>query len=401
MSSPIDARAKAWFGSMPTLRSWAPRLASLKISVVCLLLLLILTAWGTIYQAEAGLYAAQTRFFFSWYFLVGGFLPLPGAQLVMWVLFFNLIASMVFRVTYSFANIGNILTHSGFLFLLAGSFVTFKFAQESYLPLAEKEVSNVSLDRRAWELAVWSDGEGGLERKVSAVQLGTGQVGEEIDFSEFGFKAILENYYRNCDPTADTTGMSGPAEMRKLGNLVTRRPAQDPEDNIAGARLRIKPAGGDAQELLLYGGQLEPLTVDVQGHLIQVTLRKQRHPLPVSIRLIDVKKEEYPGTGIARTYQSDVEVKAEGAMSFKTRINMNHPLHYKDFTFYQSSYDVDAQGHESSVFAVVENSGKLLPYISGAMIFCGMLFHFLVMLFRYGNHAGKSANVKSPGEVVK
>ena len=105
MKSSASGPNSRFSASLPSLRSLVPRLASVRISVVCLLLLLGLTAWGTVYQAEYGLYAAQTRFFYSWYFLVGGFLPLPGAQLVLWVLFFNLIASMLFRVTYSLSLI--------------------------------------------------------------------------------------------------------------------------------------------------------------------------------------------------------------------------------------------------------------------------------------------------------
>src|SRR3954471_3808651 len=91
-----------------TLKALAPRLASLRISVVCLALLLILTAWGTIYQAGNGLYAAQERFFHSWYFLIADWIPFPGSQLVISVLFLNLLASMIFRVKYSFGNLGNI-----------------------------------------------------------------------------------------------------------------------------------------------------------------------------------------------------------------------------------------------------------------------------------------------------
>ena len=371
----------------------------MRISVVCLLLLLILTAWGTVYQAQYGLYASQVRFFTSWYFLVGGFLPLPGAQLVLWVLFFNLAASMLFRVNYSFANIGNILTHGGFLFLLAGSFVTYKFSQESYLPLTEKEVSNVSLDRRDWELAVWSDGGFGNEKKVTALSISPKQVGEEIDFPEFGFKAMVQNYYRNCEASQDSGNGGFAANAEGINNLRTRRPSQDPEDDMAGANLRLKPLGGESQQMLIYGGQMTPNTFVSNGKTIQITLRKARHPLPITIKLIDVKKEEYPGTGIARVYQSDVEVKGEG-MNLKTRINMNHPLHYKDFTFYQASYSADAQGRESSVFAVVQNQGRLLPYISGTMIFGGMVIHFLVMLFAFGNrgaHANPKTEPKSRG----
>ena len=65
-----------------SIRALLTRVASLRVSVVCLVLLLILTAWGTVYQAEHGLYAAQIRFFYSWIFINWGFVPFPGAQLV-------------------------------------------------------------------------------------------------------------------------------------------------------------------------------------------------------------------------------------------------------------------------------------------------------------------------------
>lgn len=360
------------------LRGMLPRLASLRISVACLSLLLILTAWGTIYQSGHGLYAAQVRFFHSWYFLIGGYIPFPGAQLVIWILFVNLMASMIFRVKYTFANLGNIVTHSGLLFLLAGSFVTYRFSQESYLPLFEKEVSNVSLDRRNWELAVWTESEGRMARTISAAAIGPGQSGEEIDFSEFGFQALVQTYYRNCVPARGSDA---------AGGLTSLKPSQDPEENVAGVVLRIKKADGNSQEAALFGAQDNPVSVATGKGSVKISLRQQRHPLPMTVKLLDVRREDYPGTGIPRSYESDVEVQSDGVTS-KTRIYMNHPLHYKGFVFYQSSYG-NAQGRESSVLAVVENRGRLLPYISGCLIFGGMVLHFLLMLFGFGQRSGR------------
>jgi ResB-like family len=378
-SAPFPVKA------LKAIRLAIPKLASLKISVACLVLLLILTAWGTVYQASYGLHAAQVRFFYSWYFLVGGFIPLPGAQLVMWVLFFNLVASMLFRVRYSWDNAGNVLTHGGFLFLLAGSFVTYHYAQESYLPLAEKAISNVSLDRRQWELAVWEAKLSDFEKQVSAVSLGQAQVGGSLAFPEFGFEASVRNYYRNCEafPASQEDGHG--MEANAIGSLAPKRPALDPEENVPGATLIVRRPGEELREVVLFGGMSAPARIQWGDKKFHVALRRLRHPLPIAVKLIDVKKEEYPGTGIARAYQSDVVVRADGA-EFKSRISMNHPLHYKDFTFYQSSYSVDEQGRETSVLAVVENKGKLLPYISGTLIFIGMLVHFLLMLFRFGTH---------------
>ncbi len=112
---------------------------SLKLTVVCLIVLTVLTVWGTIYQTDNGLYAAKAKFFTSWIFLAWGFIPLPGGALTLSVLFLNLISSMIFRIGFRLKNIGNILTHLGILILLIGGFFTFLFSEESVLMLKEGE----------------------------------------------------------------------------------------------------------------------------------------------------------------------------------------------------------------------------------------------------------------------
>lgn len=249
-------------------------------------------------------------------------------------------------------------------------------------------MSNVSLDRRNWELAVWADPGEGKQKKISAFAVGSGLAGQEIDFSEFGLKAVLRAYYRNCEPGQEAApGAPGHGEAQAGGKLVPRRPSSDPEDNVAGAVLNLVTAAGVAKEVFLFGGLEEPASIETAGGKVMVALRKKRHPLPFTLKLLDVKKEEYPGTGIARTYQSDVEILGEG-MERKTRIFMNNPLRDKGYTFFQSSYFVDQRGKETSVFAVVENKGRLIPYIASAMIFGGMVIHFVLMLFGIGNRRG-------------
>ena len=56
---------------------------------------------------------------------------------------------------------------------------------------------------------------------------------------------------------------------------------------------------------------------------------------------------------------------------------MNHPLSLDSFTLYQSSYSVGSNGKEVSVFSVVLNTGKYLPYIACALTGLGMLLQFL------------------------
>ena len=55
---------------------------------------------------------------------------------------------------------------------------------------------------------------------------------------------------------------------------------------------------------------------------------------------------------------------------------MNQPLRYKGYSFYQSSY-IDANGTEFTVLAVVNNIGRLFPYISTIIIALGILAHLV------------------------
>jgi len=42
---------------------------------------------------------------------------------------------------------------------------------------------------------------------------------------------------------------------------------------------------------------------------------------------------------------------------------MNKPLRYKGYTFFQSAYERDQSGEEITILAVVENKGRIFPYL--------------------------------------
>ena len=145
-------------------------LIDLRITVVCLLLLFVLTFLGTIHQIDNGIYSAQKKYFESFFTLAGGFVPLPGAQLVLWVLFVNLVAATIYRFVYKAKRIGILIIHGGLFVLLFGMFFTQYFAQESFLSLLEGEGGNVTTDYFDWEVAVWDPA--GETRRVTAVDAG-------------------------------------------------------------------------------------------------------------------------------------------------------------------------------------------------------------------------------------
>ncbi|MEN8153362.1 MAG: cytochrome c biogenesis protein ResB [Acidobacteriota bacterium] len=350
---------------------------SLKLTAVCLLLLSILTVWGTIYQADNGLYAAKLKFFTSWFFLIFGFIPFPGAALVMTILFLNLVSSLLFRINFALKNIGNILTHLGIIILLLGGFFTFFFSQETVLTLKEGGSSSWSNSYNNWELSVWKDING--ERIFSDVDLRYISPGKEINLDQIGINVKIENYYENAlafrnnrNNKREIINASGIYSIEKKKNEL------EPAGNIPGLLFKESKTG---KNIVLYGGESNPTSLNSGGSVYNFFLRKRRSRLPLHLRLIDFRIEHYPGSSIVKSYESQVEIEHEG-LKREVLISMNRPLRYKDFTFFQSSYQIAQNGTEYSVLAVVKNSGRLLPYISSIIIFLGMLIHFIIMLFR-------------------
>jgi len=95
----------------------------LRVTVICLALLFLLTLLGTFHQVSHGLYDAQQRYFGAWITLVGGIVPLPGAQLVLWVLFVNLVAVTAVRFVYRWSRVGILIIHLGMFVMFFGMFL--------------------------------------------------------------------------------------------------------------------------------------------------------------------------------------------------------------------------------------------------------------------------------------
>ena len=358
--------------------------ASLKLTVICLLILIVLTVWGTIFQAEHGLYAAQLKFFHSWVFLLLGFIPFPGTVLTMAVLFINLCFALVFRIGFRWSNIGNILTHLGIIILLVGGFYTFNYSEESVLSLKEGESSRFTSSNYDWELAVWR--ETGGKRKTFAVDSNGFSRNENVSFEPLNITIKINDYFPNSDVSASQgspgvlSAGHGPINASGIQMLKELPRSAEPAQDQAGVIFDIvSPAM--SRPILLYGGDNRPTSVAVNGDTYSFSLRKKRFPLPVSIQLLDFKKEMYPGSEIPKSYESRVMVKTEN-LEREVQISMNKPLRYKDFTMFQSSYFIDRDGTEYSILAVVKNAGRLMPYISSLLIFLGIAVHFVIMLLR-------------------
>ena len=355
-------------------------LIDLRVTVVCLGLLFVLTFLGTLYQLENGIYAAQERYFSSWVVFVGGFLPLPGARLVMWVMFVNLVGASIFRFVYKKSRVGILVIHLGLYALFLGMFFTTYFATESSLVLQEGEGRNTSADYYAWELAVWE--EGSSSRTVVAADIRRTVAGEVIEFAPYDVRVQIEAFYRNSQAFVRT----GSEAVRyvnasNIGSLEPARVSPKPEENAPGALVRLLAADGQVIPVLLYGLDSSPVSVVAAGRRMALQLRQYQHPLPMVITLADFRAEFYPGTDTPRSFESDVVVTTDGGQ-YEANISMNKPLRQGAFTFYQAAYDVDATGAQYSRLAIVENRGRVVPYVGTAIVGLGLLLHFIQTLTR-------------------
>lgn len=358
--------------------------SSLKVNVVCLSLLYILTFWGTLAQVQYGLYQAQHQFFESFFFLAFGFLPFPGGQLVMWVLFINLVCVALTRFVYKWDHIGILVIHAGLLLFLISGYATLHGAKESFIHLKEGQATNLSTAYYNWEIAVW-------EKQPQADLLQTKREVTSIDFNQLSaekilpikqldFNLIIKEKCRNCTASNERTNQE---IMNAIGitELKEAELNKDPQKNTPGIIFQVQSGSELSKDILLFSEDNQYLDLTINNKPYQMILRLKHYQLPFTLKLIDFKKEEHPGTETARSYQSLVEIQMGEAKREKL-ISMNEPLRYQDYTFYQSSFAVDQWGDESSVLAVVKNKGRWMPYISTFVTFLGLVIHFLYAAVR-------------------
>lgn len=357
-------------------------LASVKITVVCLFLLFVLTFWGTVAQVNHGLYSAQERFFASLFFLVFGVIPFPGAQLVLWVLFVNLACVTITRFVHYFKPryAGILIIHFGLLLYLIAAFVIFHVAVESNVHLKEGEGTNLSASYHQWELACWTDS--GDKRRVTAFDLDHVKTGSVLKFLNEGFEVGVKQFYPNAHAYSVSKEQRRPNVMNASGIalLEPQEIVKEREKNIAGGIFEIRGPGQQGSELLLYGGDPQPTPMIIGSRKHFFRLQHKKYQLPLTIELLDFRAQFHPGTETAKSYESTVRITHEGA-SREVVISMNNPLMYKDYTFFQASYAIDASGNEYSTFAVVKNFGRFLPYVASLLTFAGLALHFLMMAF--------------------
>lgn len=98
-----------------------------------------------------------------------------------------------------------------------------------------------------------------------------------------------------------------------------------------------------------------------------------------------------------KSYKSDVAVEKDGRTVAGKVIEVNHPMHYGGYHFYQSSYD--PEGRQYTVLSVTSDSGLWMVYAGMAMLTAGAFwFCWIGPIIRRVRDSGRASGGRAAGD---
>ncbi len=372
----------------PASRVW-DALTSLKLTIVCLSLLMVLVIACTLAQTTMGTLGAVNayiRSFLVWWDVPGTAwrVPVaPGGGLVGLVLTVNLIAAQARRLELSWRKAGLWIVHAGLILLFAGEFVTSLFQKDMQLSIEQGQTLNYVESPRDVELAL-VDVTDPAHDEVYAVPESLLARKQGIPIPGTPVELRVKAFYPNAELANRGPGDPPPLANMGVGAMVSVRP-MPPEASDEAVNRRaafVEPvAGGRSYGTWLVSNALgAPQSFLHEGHTYTLSMRPTRRYLPYAITLEKFSHDVYPGTDIPKNFSSLVHLSNPSRGEERdVLIYMNQPLRYDGKAFYQASF---GKGDTLSVLQVVENPGWLLPYVSCVLVGLGLIVHFALVLRR-------------------
>ncbi|MBM3883012.1 MAG: cytochrome c biogenesis protein ResB [Verrucomicrobia bacterium] len=362
--------------------------SSLRLTVVCLALALVVVFVGTLAQVEIGLYAAQMKYFRSLfvYWQVPGTpmrIPvMPGGYLVGGVLLINLICAHARRFGFRRDKLGLLLVHVGLILLLLGQLATDLLSVESAMRLTEGQSKSYSEDQRHSELAILETTAADANQVVTIPESVLARK-QELRLPQLPFTIKLHAYWPNSTsvPPAAVTGPSLATQGLGVRTQFRQAPLETRMDrrNVPTAYVELMTPTGS---LGTWAASLwfdPPQPVSYEGRTFELALRPVRYYRPVSLELMKFSHDKYMGTEIPKNFSSRVRLRQpETGENREVLIYMNNPLRYGGETFYQSGYD--ERDPRVTILQVVRNPSWLTPYFSCTLVGVGLGVQFLTHL---------------------
>lgn len=335
--------------------------------------LMVLLIAGTLAQRWLGLWPAMDMFFSS-FIIWAGPLPLPGAYTLLGILSLNITLKFLLKTEWTARKIGINLTHLGAIILLLGGLLTAMTAREYYMLIPEGQESPFIYDyhRRALNI---------FENNRQIARLPFGEI-KNWDLAALPFTMKINSACQNCEikkrqEQPDYDPDQPWQSMARFMVFNAKPPEKDPEADLSGLEFTI--AGTDADGIYVaFDAMPKPITFNIGETSYAMMFGKEQSILPFTVALTDFVKDEYGGTAMARSYHSDVIIK-DGGLEWPARIEMNKPLRYRGYTLFQSSFE-QGPDFEATILSVVENKGRLFPYIGSTILGLGLILHLIIAL---------------------
>ena len=400
--------------------------SSLRLTIICLAAAFMLVFAGTLAQVRLGLLFVQEQYFQSWFIYwynesfnlaLHGFLMryfqsgyaywslasvtfkipvFPGGHLIGAVLLVNLIASLFYRLRWTWRKLGIQLIHSGIIIMLAGGLATDLFSVSSYMRIREGETKNFSEDSEHRELAV-TDLTNPQTARVTAVPGDLLADGGPITHKSLPFKILVRQFYQNSElhmigqPGASAVPASTNGAGARIALQAKPRNTKMDERDVMSAVLEIVASNGGTSlgTWLVSDAMADPQDFELDGRQWSLELRATRYYKDYGLTLVDFTHETYPGTQIPKNFSSKIALDDDKNRDHRqVVIYMNHPFRYLGDTYYQSGFDRDNTG---TILQVVRNPGYQAPYIACVIVSLGLMFQFTLTLIGFARRAKPAA----------
>jgi hypothetical protein len=370
----------------PFLASLKAFFLSLRLTVILLTLSMILVFVATLDQVNLGIWAVQEKFFRSgvvyWTLpSLGLALPVfPGGYTLGGLLLINLVCAHLFRLTLSWRKLGLQMAHGGLILLLVGELLTGLWQRESFLRLDEGETKSYSEAYTAVELALVDV----TDPAEDAVVIFPEELLAKKPVAQhpaLPFRVAVRAYFPNASVERRRNAAPnsvGPVATQGAGVQLALMPLpitfHRNERNTPAALVELTGTEGSLGTWMASIQLVEPQRLTHQGRTWEIGMRPKRTYHPFSLRLLRFSHDKYPGTEIPRNFSSRVRLRSDdGRDDREVTILMNSPLRHAGVTLYQAGFD---NNDTTSILQVVRNPSWLLPYISCAMLFVGLMIEF-------------------------
>ena len=319
-------------------------------------------------------------------------LPLLGGYWICALLTLNLICGGIVRARKGWKHAGNLIAHSGIVFMLIAGGVAHHFEVRGTMAMYPGEASDVAVDYHEHVVEVAELKENGEVDTVHVIRgkylmdLTDGK-SRTVRLPNLPFDLELAGYVVNAKPLHV---MDDPPDEEELVvddyYLFSEKKEKDAEMNRGGCYARIIDGdGGKSDPFILCTLSYHPQTVVREDRTFVVSLHKRFWPVPVTVRVNEFTAEFHPGTRKAKKYVSEV-TRIDDSGEVDITISMNKPMRYDGMTFYQASFGPRGAGPDDrlyTVLEVVENPSDKWPEYALYIVTLGLLVAFVTKLVQF------------------